>query len=114
MNVQAAEALGAEPFISPGGHARDGSPEELRKAHQTDERKRMRALLGTERGRAAYARRKATVEPVIGQIRTRGVRQMSFRGMLKNRLEWVFICATHNLLKLWRRRRTLALGPVAA
>lgn len=105
-NVHAAEALGTEPFISPGGHARDGSPDELPSWHQTDERQRMRALLATERGKAAYARRKATVEPVIGQIRTRGIHQMSFRGMLKNRLEWIFICATHNLLKLWRSRRT--------
>jgi transposase len=113
-NVHAAEALGTEPFISPGGHARDGSPEALPSWHQTDERQRMRALLATERGRAAYARRKATVEPAIGQIRTRGIRQLSFRGMLKNRLEWVFICATHNLLKLWRNRRPAALALTAA
>jgi len=73
----------------------------------------MRALLNTERGKAAYARRKATVEPVFGQIRTRGIRQMSFRGLLKNRLEWLLICATHNLLKLWRSRRLLA-APTAA
>ena len=113
-NVHAAEALGTEPFISPGGHARDGSPTELPSKHQTDERQRMRALLTTDRGKAAYARRKATVEPVIGQIRTRGIRQMSFRGMLKNRLEWLFICATHNLLKLWRSGRTAAVALAAA
>jgi transposase len=104
-NVHASEALGAEPYISPGSHARDGSPAALPEWHQTEERKRMRALLETEDGTAAYARRKATVEPVIGQIRTRGIRQMSFRGMLKNRLEWLFVCATHNLLKLWRSKR---------
>ena len=113
-NVHAAEALGTEPFIAPGGHTRDGSPNELPSWYQTDERQRMRALLETERGKAAYARRKATVEPVIGQIRTRGVRQMSFRGMLENRLEWVFICATHNLLKLWRGRRSATLALAAA
>ena len=65
--------------------------------------------LETERGHAAYARRKATVEPVIGQIRTRGIRHMSFRGMLKNRLEWP-ICATHNLLELWRSRNSPAVA----
>jgi transposase len=81
--------------------------------YQTDERQRMRALLSTERGKAAYARRKSTVEPVFGQIRTRGVRQMSFRGLVKNRLEWLLICAPHNLLKLWRSRRLLA-APTAA
>jgi transposase len=112
-NVRAAEALGAEPFISTGGHNRDGTPQPLPDWYQTDERQRMRALLETERGHAIYARRKATVEPVIGQIRTRGVRQMSFRGLLKNRLEWLLICATHNLLKLWRSKQQRAL-PVAA
>jgi transposase len=111
-NVRAAEALGVEPFIAAGGHTRDNSPDELPHWHQTDERQRMRALLSTDRGKAAYARRKATVEPVIGQIRTRGVRQMSFRGLLKNRLEWLLICATHNLLKLWRSKRPLALAAV--
>jgi transposase len=109
-NVRAAEALGVEPFIAPGGHARDNSPNELPDWYQTDERQRMRALLSTDRGKAAYARRKATVEPVIGQIRTRGVRQMSFRGLLKNRLEWLLICTTHNLLKLWRSKPHLALA----
>jgi hypothetical protein len=108
-NVRVAEALGTEPFISPGGHARDGSPDELRDCHQTTERQQMRALLATDDGKAAYARRKATVEPVIGQIRTRGIRQMSFRGMVKNRLEWLLVCATHNLLKLWRATRAPAL-----
>ena len=105
-NVHAAEALGVEPFIAPGGYARDGSPDELPDWHQTDERIHMRALLSTERGKAAYARRKATVEPVFGQTRTRGFRQMSFRGLWKNRLEWLLVAATHNLLKLWRAATT--------
>ncbi len=104
-NVHAAERLGVEPFIAPGGYARDGSPDELRDCHNTDERQRMRELLSTARGKAAYARRKATVEPVIGQTRTRGFRQMSFRGLWKNRLEWLLVAATHNVLKLWRSQR---------
>lgn len=112
-NVHAAEALGAEPLIAPGGYARDGSPDELPDWHQTDERQGMRALLSTERGKAAYARRKATVEPVIGQTRTRGFRQMSFRGLWKNRLEWLLVAATHNLLKLWRSRRRPVLAAAA-
>ena len=69
---------------------------------QTPTRDRMRALLSTPRGRATYARRKATVEPVFGQIRAcRGFRQFSLRGLLKARCEWLLVCATHNLLKLW-------------
>jgi transposase len=103
-NVQAAESMGSEPFISPGGHSRDGTPNQLAENHHTDARKQMRQVLATAEGKAAYARRKATVEPVIGQTRTRGIRQMSFRGLWKNRLEWLLICATHNLLKLWRSK----------
>jgi hypothetical protein len=107
-NVAAAEAMGTEPFIAVGSHQRNGLPEEslARPDQQTTARRAMRAILGTERGRAAYARRKATVEPVFGQIRAcRGIRQMSFRGLVKNRCEWLLICATHNLLKLWRALR---------
>lgn len=104
-NVAAAEAMGTEPFIAVGGHQRNGLPDDgaLRPHHQTPPRLAMRARLATFRGRAAYARRKATVEPVFGQIRAcRGIRQLSFRGLFKNRCEWLLICATHNLLKLWR------------
>jgi hypothetical protein len=72
----------------------------------------MRALLETERGREIHARRKATVEPVIGQIRApRRFGQFSFRGLLKNRCEWLLVCLTHNVLKLWRATRApLALA----
>lgn len=107
-NVAAADAIGTESFIAVGGHQRNGLPDEespTRPSQQTGPRRVMRARLQTEQGRAAYARRKATVEPVFGQIRAcRGIRQMSFRGLLKNRCEWLLICATHNLLKLWRAR----------
>lgn len=104
-NVAAAESMGTEPFIAAGGHRRDGLPDEepTHAHHQTGAKREMRALLETPPGRAAYARRKATVEPVFGQIKAcRGIRQMSFRGLWKNRCEWLLICATHNLLKLWR------------
>lgn len=104
-NVAAAEAMGTQPFIAAGGHRRDGLPDEesTHVQHQTAAKREMRALLETPAGHAAYARRKATVEPVFGQIKAcRGIRQMSFRGLWKNRCEWLLICATHNVLKLWR------------
>ena len=117
-NVAAAEAMGTEPFIAVGGHQRNGAPQEglMRPDQQTPLRRAMRALLASPRGHAAYARRKATAEPVFGQIRTRGIRQLSFRGLFKNRCEWLLICATHNLLKLWRavRGRLTARCPAAA
>src|SRR5215475_4380492 len=79
-NIAAAEAMGTEPFIAVGAHQRNGTPEGglTRPQDQTVPRRAMRELLGTPRGRAVYARRKATVEPVFGQIRAcRGIRQMS-------------------------------------
>jgi len=105
-NVRAAEHMGTEPLLSVGGHHRNGLPDDStpRLAHLcTEERAAMRARLISPAGRAAYARRKATVEPVFGQIRAcRGFRQMSLRGLVKARCEWLLVCATHNLLKLWR------------
>jgi transposase len=63
----------------------------------------MRAKLQTAAGHAVYTLRKAIVEPVFGQIKdTRGFRRFSFRGTLKVRAEWLLICLTHNLLKLFR------------
>lgn len=113
-NVRAAERLGSEPFISVGKHKNDGELETRMVAYRpTPDRVAMAALLASERGRAAYARRKATVEPVFGQIRTcQSYQHVSFRGLSKNRLEWLLVCATHNLRKLWRaavRQSTAAL-----
>ena len=63
----------------------------------------MARKLLTARGAASYARRKAVVEPVFGQVKqARGIRQFLLRGLEKVRAEWALICATHNLLKLHR------------
>jgi hypothetical protein len=64
---------------------------------------RMRRKLTTVAGRAIYARRKTIVEPVFGQIKqAQGFRQFLLRGMEKVGAEWALVCATHNLLKLYR------------
>ena len=66
-------------------------------------RSAMRAKLQSTAGQAVYALRKAIVEPVFGQIKeTRGFRRFSFRGLAKVQAEWLLICLTHNLLKLFR------------
>ena len=63
----------------------------------------MRAKLETERGRGIYARRKAVVEPVFGQIKeARGFRRFLLRGLDSVQGEWALVCTGHNLLKLWR------------
>jgi transposase len=101
-NVAAAEALGCECLVPPDRQSHHGPavPSPTRR-NATSER--MRALLQTAHGRAAYARRKGIVEPVFGQIKeVRGFRRFLFRGVHKVTGEWGLICLTHNLLKLFR------------
>ncbi len=63
----------------------------------------MRRKLRTKAGRKVYARRKAIVEPVFGQIKqARGIRQFLLRGLDKAKGEWALICLTHNVLKMHR------------
>ncbi len=64
---------------------------------------RMARKLHTKAGAAVYAARKAVVEPVIGQIKHgRGFRQFLLRGLENVQGEWSLVCATHNILKLYR------------
>jgi transposase len=66
-------------------------------------RQAMQHKLRTEAGHAVYKMRKAIVEPVFGQIKEqRGFRRFSMRGLDKVRAEWKLVCATANLLKLFR------------
>jgi transposase len=63
----------------------------------------MQHKLRTEAGHAVYKKRKVIVEPVFGQIKEqRGFRRFSLRGLEKVRAEWKLVCATANLLKLFR------------
>lgn len=69
------------------------------------EREKMRHKLQTPEAKAVYARRKAIVEPVNGQIKeARGFRRFSMRGYAKCRAEWSLVAAAHNLLKLFKAR----------
>jgi hypothetical protein len=63
----------------------------------------MREKLESEDGDTTYRKRKSTVEPVFGQIKEgRGFRRFSLRGFAAVSDEWQLICATHNILKLYR------------
>jgi Transposase DDE domain len=78
-------------------------------APRSEEASRMREALATAEGKARYALRQTTVEPVFGQIKeARGIRRFRLRGLLNVTSEWKLICATHNLLKLFRHRLALA------
>jgi len=64
---------------------------------------RMKRKLLTKAGAAIYAARKGIVEPVFGQIKeARGFRRFSLRGLEKVKAEWALVCATHNILKMYR------------
>ncbi len=66
----------------------------------------MQGKLATERGRTLYAKRAHTVEPVFGHIKdVRRVKRFARRGLGACDAEWKLVCATHNLLKLWRHSR---------
>jgi transposase len=66
-------------------------------------KERMERKLRTKRGRQIYKKRSYTVEPVFGQIKdVRGFDRFMRRGVCACRSEWLLICGTHNLLKLWR------------
>ena len=87
---------------TPGGTLPPNAP-------RSPEAFRMRATLATQDGKARYALRQTTVEPVFGQIKeARGIRRFRLRGLLNVTSEWKLICATHNLLKLFRHRMALA------
>ncbi len=67
----------------------------------------MQGKLATERGRTLYTKRAHTVDPVFGHIKdVRRVRRFARRGLGPCDVEWKLVCATHNLLKLWRDSRT--------
>ena len=67
---------------------------------------RMDRKLRTKRGSRLYRKRGQTVEPVFGQIKAvRGLDRFSRRGLSACASEWSVICATHNLLKLFRSGR---------
>ncbi len=104
-NVRALEELGTETLIPPDRQThRKAQPQAPRGRIPTSLSlaDRMRRKLRTKRGRARYAKRKAIVEPVFGQMKQgRGFRQFLLRGLQKVQGEWALICTTHNVRKLW-------------
>ena len=93
-------------LIPPARHGRHGKPRKDGKptASKSDGlRAAMRARLDSEQGRADYAQRSRTIEPVFGQLKTvQGAQRFMRRGLVACQAEWKLLCGTHNLLKLWR------------
>jgi Transposase DDE domain len=64
--------------------------------------------LETKAGKALYAQRKQTVEPVFGIIKSvLGFRMFSLRGLGKASLEWTLVSVSYNLKRLFHMGATL-------
>jgi transposase len=105
-NIKACETAKIEPLIAvardehhPGWRERHSEPAAL-----PDNATPMQAMahrLKTKAGRACYALRKQTVEPVFGIIKSvMGFRQFLLRGLAGARGEWSLVCLAWNLKRM--------------
>ncbi len=105
-NVDACEAAGIEPLIAikrdehhPHFSERFSEPPEL--PGEATPVQRMTHRLKTGAGKAAYALRKSTVEPVFGIIKSvMGFRQFLARGLANVQGEWTLVCLAWNLKRM--------------
>jgi transposase len=105
--VEAVEGCGIATYIAPErvSHREwhEARPPRGRLAQAATTKDWMRRRLRTRAGRAEYDKRKVTVEPVCGQLKTvQGIRHFLLRGLRKVRGEWLLACTAHNALKLHR------------
>ena len=108
-NAKSCAEQGIDAYIATGRlpHGQPLPPKRGPMPKNADAKARMARKLRSKTGSAIYAQRKGIVEPVIGQIKeARGLRRFLLRGLEKVDAEWHLIAATHNLLKLFRHRRS--------
>jgi transposase len=108
-NATTCAEQGIDAYIATGRlpHGKPLPPKRGPMPRDADAKARMARKLRSKTGAAIYAQRKAIVEPVNGQIKeARGLRSFLLRGIEKVDAEWHLIAATHNLLKLFRHRRS--------
>jgi hypothetical protein len=116
-NANACSDQGIDAYIATGRlvHGQPPPPQRGPMPKGADAKTRMARKLRSKKGLRIYAQRKAIVEPVNGQIKeARGLRRFLLRGLEKVNGEWHLIAATHNLLKLFRSRRSQQQTLVAA
>jgi transposase len=104
-------SVGREPHA--GGLDRFREPAPLRK--DASPRERMQHRLRTKEGREIYGKRKGTIEPRFGNIKSvHGFRQFSLRGHEKVRGEWDLMGAAYNLKRMHRLSLMMVAKPVIA
>ena len=104
-NVKYLEGQKIDAYVAPGRqkHGAAQAAPRGRIPSSATPKERMARKLRTVKGKRKYGKRKATVEPVFGQIKeARGLRRFLLRGLKAVQAEWNLICLTHNLLKLFR------------
>ncbi|QPN63099.1 IS1182 family transposase [Synechococcus sp. CBW1004] len=110
-NAKACVDQGIDAYIATGRlpHGQPLPPKRGPMPKDADAKALMARKIRSKKGSRIYAQRKeAIVEPVNGQIKeARGLRRFLLRGLEKVNGEWHLIAATHNLLKLFRCRRSL-------
>ena len=107
-NVKTCIAAQVEPFIADcrephnqSALVRFSEPEEYCPNKESDPVGNMRHRLRTKVGKALYALRKSTVEPVFGIIKyILGLRQFSMRGVKLAASEWAMVCTAWNIKRL--------------
>jgi transposase len=75
--------------------------EEVDRQRSNDPVKAMKHRMQTKEGRALYAHRKSTIEPVFGIVkRVLGFRQFTLRGLKKAEGEWNLVCMAMNIKRM--------------
>jgi transposase len=119
-NVDACEDAGINPLIAVGREKhnrhveeRFSKPEPL--AEDADRVTKMKHRLKTPEGKAIYAERKSTVEPVFGIIKSvLGYRQFMRRGLENADAEWTLVSLAWNLKRLHVLAKPRSKTPVMA
>ena len=105
-NVAACEAAGIEPLIALARdehhpHWSERFAEPAPPPPQATALQRMAQRLKTHAGRASYALRKQSVEPVFAIIKSvMGFRQFLTRGLANVHNEWTLVCLAWNLKRM--------------
>jgi cytochrome oxidase assembly protein ShyY1 len=77
-------------------------PDPIAPGPQASAKERMAHRLKTAAGQSLYKLRKQTVEPVFGIIKeVMGFRRFLLRGRAKVNLEWLLVCVSYNLKRLF-------------
>ncbi len=108
-NIELCEATGVDPYFAQGRQKHNQQlferfgPDPEAVCDDASALERMQHRMKTRDGKALYAKRKCTVETVIGIIKhVLGFRQFSLRGLDLVSAEWSIVCSAWNLKRMHR------------